>query len=152
MAMLKRWFVLLPFCLLVSCGDFFIADSNHQKGEPQLEDNALPDFSTRLTNDLLVSGDQCQGGETTDSEGEVFVCESTQWLITVDNINTCTPEGCTEVAVVPTIGILEPVSTQEDFQYFDIRASIPVSAAVEAILERVTVRFGGNEAPQVLFK
>lgn len=126
--------------------------SNHQLGEAREEDNNLPDFSTRLTNTLLIAGDQCAGGEETVSQGQSFVCDATEWLITVDNINVCTPEGCTEVGVVPIIGILVPTSSQGDSDFFDIDPSIPVDQNIRDLLETVTVRFRQNEQPLVLFK
>ncbi len=144
--------IILLFFMFLYCAGCGQADSNHQLGEEREEDNSLPDFSTRLTNNLLIAGDQCLGNESTESEGQTYNCESTEWLITVDNINTCTPEGCTEVFVPPVIGILVPTSSQDDTDFFEIEESIPVREGVSAILESVTVRFRPNEAPLVLFK
>lgn len=126
--------------------------SNHQLGEEREEDNSLPDFSTRLNNTLLIAGEQCSGDESTVSQGQIFNCESTEWLITVDDINICSPEGCTEVEVVPVIGILVPTSSQGDTDFFDIEASIPVDANITNTLRQVTVRFRPGETPLVLFK
>lgn len=147
--MMRITLLLMMFFYCAGCGQ---ADSNHQMGEQREEDNSLPDFNTRLTNNLLIAGDQCAGTESTESEGQTFNCESTEWLITVDNINTCTPEGCTEIFVPPIIGILVPTSSQGNTSFFDIEESIPVREGVSAILESVTVRFRPNEAPLVLFK
>lgn len=146
---MKFTLLLLMLLYCVGCGQ---ADSNHQLGEAREEDNGLPDFSTRLTNNLLIAGIQCDGNESTESEGQTYNCNSTEWLITVDNINTCTPEGCTEVFVPPIIGILVPTSAQGDTDFFDIEESIPVREGVTAILDSVTVRFRPIEAPLVLFK
>jgi hypothetical protein len=143
--------VLLMF-FLFACGGEGGVSSNHQQGEQREEDDSLPDFSTRLTNNLLISGEQCSGNESTDSEGQTFNCEATEWLITVDNINTCNPDGCTEVEVIPIIGILVPVSSQGDTSFFDIEASIPVNDSITNILDTVTVRFRPNDSPLVLFK
>lgn len=73
--------------LYAGCGGDDQGYSNHQQGESREEDNSLPDFSTRLTNNLLISGEQCSGDETTVSQGQSFNCNSTEWLITVDDIN-----------------------------------------------------------------
>lgn len=145
-------FIFFMFLIvLVSCGESGVS-SNHQLGEQREDDNSLPDFSTRLTNNLLIAGEQCSGDESTESQGQTFNCESDEWLITVDNLNTCTPEGCTEVQVVPVIGILVPTSSQGETDFFDIEASIPVNDNITNTLETVTVRFRPNESPLVLFK
>lgn len=138
--------------LLSACGGEGGVSSNHQQGEEREEDNNLPNFSTRLTNNLLISGEQCSGDESTESQGRTFNCESTEWLITVDNLNFCTPEGCKEVQVVPVIGILIPTSSQSETIFFDIAASIPVSDTITNILNSITVRFQQNQTPLVHFK
>lgn len=146
----KYWLLLFLFN---SCGGDFTGYSNDELGESNQEESQnLPDFSTRLTNDLLIAGRQCRGGETALSRGETFNCEPSQWLVTVDNINTCTPEGCTEIEVEPTIATLESTSAQANIEFFDLRSSIPVTTETSNILNGVTVRFGDNQAPRVLFK
>jgi hypothetical protein len=144
--------LLFIFFLIISCGGDITGYSNDELGEQRQEDSGLPDFSTRLTNNLLIEGERCRGGEATESEGQVFICEADQWLITVDNINTCTPEGCTDIKVIPIIAQLIGVSTQGNTDFFDIAPAIPVSEQVDDTLENVTVRFRSNEVPLVLFK
>lgn len=72
----------------------------------------LSDFSTRLSNTLLISGERCRGGERTetpnpDGSSRFHICKRGQWLITVDNENVCNPDGsCTEIFVFPIISRL----------------------------------------------
>lgn len=109
-------------------------------------------FNTRLTNHLAVSGTVCEGGEIAESEGRTFGCERDQWLVVVDNINFCTPEGCTEVEVRPVIAVLQSRSGGGDSQFFDLMPAIPVNSDTEDILEDVLVKFSNLEDPVVVFE
>jgi hypothetical protein len=136
---------------MTSCGVDRTGHSNTELGEER-EEIPLSDFSTRLTNTLLISGTGCVGGEVTVSQGENFICESGQWLVIIDNINHCTPEGCTTVEVVPIIALLVTTSSQGNTDFYDILPAIPVDGARSDILKQVTVSFRVGEAPRVLFK
>ncbi len=149
---MRKIFLLITMLIFSGCGGDSTGYSNHQQGEQREEDNSLPDFSTRLTNNLLIAGTQCEGDESTESRGQTFNCNSREWLVTVDNINSCTPEGCTEVSVIPIIGILVATSSQGDTNFYDVEASIPVNDQITNILKSVTVRFRPNELPRVMFK
>lgn len=143
---------LLMLFLLSSCGDE-TGYSNKNQGIPQEEQSTdIRRFSTRLTNNLLISGERCFGGEQTDVEGQTYTCTAGDYLVTVDNINSCTPEGCTEVKVVPVIGSL--LTTGGDggtTTFFDIVPSIVVSSQTASILETVQLR-SRNGDNAVLFK
>lgn len=137
---------------LVSCGEDFRAYSNNELGEERSDTSNLPDFSTRLSLNLLIEGRKCFGGETVESQGRVFSCTLGQWLVVVDNLNSCTPEGCTEIEVLPVIGILNRSSVLNDVEFYDIEAIIPVAQEISDILSGVTVQFARSQAPRVQFK
>lgn len=109
-------------------------------------DFPFTNFSTRLTNSLAISGTVCEGGEVAESDGRTFGCERDQWLVVVDNINFCTPEGCTEVEVRPIIAALQSRSGGGDSLFFDLVPAIPVNDDTENILEDVLVKFGDVDA------
>jgi hypothetical protein len=146
--------IALIFLLLTSfsCAEDFRGYSNDELGQQQTNTSDLPNFTSRLTNELLVAGEKCFGGEVVNSEGQAFTCQFSQWLITVDNVNDCTPEGCTEVFVPPVIGTLRRSSTQGGGTFFDILPAIPVSPEISSILGSVIVRFSVNEDPRVQFE
>lgn len=138
--------------LLYSCGDE-TGYSNINTGTNQEEEvSIIRDFSTRLRNDLLISGKRCFGGEQTDVLGETHFCTGGDYLVVVDNINNCTPEGCTEVEVFPVIAsLLSTGSDGRNTVFFDIVPSIPVSSQTASILETVQLRARGDDV-DVLFK
>lgn len=117
-------------------------------------------FSTRLSNTLFIAGVRCLGGETTEVTGEdgttrIFVCREGQWLVTVDNINTCTPGGgCTEVGVLPVISSLTRTSPSDPPRQcsFNINPISPISSEQRDILEDHQVRFFQNQDPIVIPK
>lgn len=147
---MKTLFFLFTF-MVVSCSDdtgYSLTNNPTNEEEPRVP---IVTFSTRLTNNLLISGVRCNGGEQTDVQGQTFTCLSGDYLVTVDNINTCTPEGCTEVQVVPVIAALLGTGGDASTAFYDIRPSIPVTSLQAAILEDVQVRSRNNEHI-VLFK
>jgi hypothetical protein len=136
---------------LTSCGEDIYSND---PGAPQQEtaETQIQNFNTRLTNQLLISGTRCLGGETVDAEGQTHTCDSGNYLVTVDNVNTCTPEGCTDVIVEPIIaGLLGPGSSDSS-NFFEIVPISPVSNPVEGILENVLLRTRPLEAPRVIFR
>lgn len=150
---MKTLFFLIAFSLqLSSCSDdtgYSLANNpTNQEEETRVP---IENFSTRLNNNLLISGDRCEGGEQTDVEGNTYTCLAGDFLITVDNINYCTPEGCTDVFVVPVIASLIGTGGDAVTAFFDIRPTIVVTSAQAAILEDVQVRSRNGEQI-VLFK
>lgn len=94
----------------------------------------------------------CQGGEQTDVDGQTQTCTGGDYLVTVDDVNYCTPEGCTDVFVSPIIAtLLATGSDGSTTNYFDIAPTTEIPAHTEDILERVYVRSRENENI-VLFK
>lgn len=144
-----KWVIFL--ILLYSCGgDGTGYDHN---GNLQSENDPIPlqAFSTRLTNNLLISGTPCDGTQSTEAEGQTFICGNGSWLVTIDDINTCTPDGCTEVQVVPTIALLIARGSDAISSFFEIQSAIPISDRHENILENVLVRFRNDLPPRVVF-
>lgn len=109
-------------------------------------------FSTRLRNDLLISGTKCRGGESADFRGQSYICEREQWLIIIDNLNSCSPEGCTEVEVQPFIVSLLIESSDRLNRFFVIYPDIPVSQQTEDILESVLVRVNNSSQADIVFR
>lgn len=147
--------LLVTFFLLCSCSDNTGYDHNNDiSREDDGADSAFPftTFNTRLTNNLAISGTVCEGGEVVESEGRTFGCERDSWLVVVDNINFCTPEGCTEVEVRPVIAVLQSRSGNGEIQFFNIVPAIPVNDDTENILEDVVVQFSSTEDAIVIFE
>lgn len=146
-----KWLVLL--CLLISCGDDY---GSYDAIDRQEEDFPQPlpfnTFSTRLTNNLLISGKACTGTEVADFEGRTFLCASGLWLVVVDNINSCTPEGCTEVVVQPTIAGFREFGGNATTRFLDFLLSIPASDATEDILADHLLRVDSLGTPTVVRK
>lgn len=113
--------VLLLFLVLqlsVACGSDDDDSDNVVIGTPEEQTAECPDFhsfETRLRTNLLISGVECSGGEILEIPGEngpeIIECQRNQWLVTVDNQNTCTIDGvCTEIFVTPVVSNLTEAS------------------------------------------
>lgn len=141
---------LLGSLLLAGCGN---DGDNNDLLLPQEEE--AEEFSTRLSTRLLVSGERCRGGETAESNGEIYTCEQDQWLIRIDNVNVCDSQGrCTEIGVNPFIAELDRedrVSIPE-YTYFEIDPQSPVNASQISVINDVLVRFNLNGETDVVFK
>ena len=88
-----------------------------------------------------------------DGTTRVFVCQRNQWLFSVDNVNTCTPEGgCTEVGVIPVIGRLDRAdgSNPPEQCRYEMDPISPVSEEQEEILDDHEVVFRRNADPVVV--
>lgn len=145
------FFLIATTFLAISCSDdtgYSLANNPTNEEEPRVP---IESFSTRMNNNLLISGDRCEGGEQTDIEGNTYTCLAGDYLVTVDNINYCTPEGCTDVFVVPVIASLIGTGGDAVTAFYDIRPTIEVTSQQAAILEDVQVRSRNGEHI-VLFK
>jgi hypothetical protein len=116
-------------------------------------------FSTRLSGELLISGQRCKGGETTQviiSGREILIpCPAGKWLVIVDNFNRCSPEGlCTEVAVSPVVTDLRKSSrpSASTLAFYNFIPRSPLSTAQALIMKKHWVRFNLNGEPLVLEK
>lgn len=149
----------LSLVMFVGCGSD--DDDSDPSPPPQLEEDTggenntnddrntddaanVRDFDTRLDPNLAVSGERCQGGETLEPAlNSDEVCKRDEWLISVDNVNTCTPGGaCTEEGVIPFIAKLDrsETRTSEQFHFYRIDPESPVSAGQRAVINDVWVR------------
>jgi hypothetical protein len=150
--------------LLIACGSDDDDDAmaqlpgNDSEQEESTDCPVASDFNTRLSENLLIAGKKCVGGETTtvissNGEMQIFICQSEQWLVTFDYINTCTPEGlCTEVGVFPVVANLEPNSNSEAPEecFFNFIPVSPVSPQQLPYIEQYQVRFIQDQEPIVI--
>lgn len=105
-----------------------------------------PQFHTRIHNKLAISGRLCKGGErtfgvTTES------CQRGQWMINVDNINTCSDEGwCTQIAAPSFIAELERANIfiPHEGDFYDIIPISKVSGEVSKILKKYWLHDDGE--------
>lgn len=142
-----KWMLLL--CFLVSCTD----NTGYTNQIPAREETTFAQyFSTRLTNQLLISGSRCQGTESTDSEGVTYFCNRDEWLVVVDYFNSCTPEGCTEIDVRPIIALLVNPRGDRFNTFFEIAPVIPVTRETTAYLESVFLRVDNTGQATVVFR
>lgn len=135
--------------LLTSCGEDY-SYGRHRVLEQEEAPLTIETFSTRLSNNLLISGKRCDGSEVETRHNETFFCQEGDFLVTVDTTNFCTPEGCTSVSVEPIIATLrasggDSVST---FFVFDTTTNGDASA----ILDSVWLRVREGEAPKIVYR
>lgn len=138
----------LSLFTVVSCG----SDDDDDSGPnpPLLEEGpggpigSIRDFDTRLSPNLRISGQRCEGGETTnDPQHPTQTCDRDEWLVTVDNDNTCTADGiCTEIFVFPFVAELDRQEEEDttEFVYYEIEPESPVEQDERAALRTVWVR------------
>ncbi len=153
----KKLSLILSLAALVSCG----GDNNDDDDDPQNEqipqEERVSNFSTRINNSLLIAGTRCEGSETTtDVNGGTVTCARDQWLITLDNINRCTPGGaCTEIGVIPFVAELDRTDrvTIPEFTFFEIDPVSAVSSTQQNTVNDYLVRFDIiNEQATVISK
>lgn len=141
----KHLALIISLSCLLACGSDDDDDEDLVNIElPQEEE--IESFSTRLSPTLLIAGARCEGNETTiDANGAQVGCEKDNWLITIDNVNTCTPEGaCTEVAVVPIVAELDRndrIDISDESTFFEIDPVSAVTAIQSEIANDYLVRF-----------
>lgn len=127
--------------------------------EPSTDVPRDDSFDTRLSPELRISGQKCEGGETVAVQGNgstsTETCEENQWLVVVDNENTCEPNGsCTEIGVNPIIAELERanVPSPTTYSFYNIEPETQTTDERRRILENHWVRFDLNGRPEVLEK
>lgn len=135
--------------LLVSCGSNNDDDSVAAGGTgPGQEEEVLArNFSTRINPNLLVEGTRCQGGETTTYNGTTYTCESGEWLMVLDNINTCSIDGqCTQIEVPSIVADLDDteIISAPEFRFAEIDPESPVSEKQREVINRVYIRYDMN--------
>lgn len=98
-------------------------------------------FSTRLSPTLLISGEKCRGTETTGSFGNGDICLAGQYLISIDDENTCNGSICTTNLVTPIVAELFDIDARYPGEVvFEIRPKSVTTQEQENILETVLVR------------
>ncbi len=141
----KQMAMILSLCVLFSCGsDDDDSDDLVNLELPQEEE--IGSFSTRLSPTLLIAGVRCEGNETTtDATGAQVGCEKDNWLVTIDDVNTCTTDGiCTEVAVTPFVAELDRndrVDVSDELTFFEIDPVSAVTPNQAEIANDYLVRF-----------
>lgn len=106
-------------------------------------------FFQRLSPDLSLSGLRCKGGEL--SEVSERVCEKGQWLVMLDNINSCVEDRCTELHVPAFIAKLKRIDIIPNLiSYNEIIPEDFMSSSRRRILGRYWVRFDLNGRAAVL--
>lgn len=136
--------------LLAACGSDNDDDSNDRSPQEEVAE----DFSTRLNDNLLVAGTKCNGSETVESNGQTFTCDRDEWLITIDNVNTCNDNVCTEAEVMPFIAELDltDIISIPEYGFFEIDPDSPVTPAQQAVINDVYVRFNLNGDTDVVYR
>lgn len=144
---MKKIFV---FLILISCGE----DYSGRRELPEREEvpSEIQSFETRLTNNLLVSGERCTGTEVVDVDFQSVICDPDKFLLTVDNENYCTPEGCTNVNVEPAIASLIGGSSDNLTTYFSFELMSPLDDQKEDIVDTLLLRIRNNDEPTVIFE
>lgn len=143
---------------LISCGGSSYGDNDDDPENEQVpQEERVSNFSTRINNNLLIAGTRCEGSETTtDSSGTTVTCARNQWLITLDNVNRCTPAGaCTEIGVIPFVAELDRTDrvTIPEFTFFEIDPLSAVSRSQANTIDDYLVRFDViNEQATVIHK
>jgi hypothetical protein len=132
------------FLVVTSCGEENFTGGNRVLTPPQEEEQIAPapkDFKTRISNILLIEGHICQGIETTETGGHGFKCLAGQYLVFIDNVNTCDSNGlCTNFEVIPIIGELEDIGARTSgVSIFTINARSPVTEDQATILRSINV-------------
>lgn len=141
--------MILTLAALVACGGDNDDDDNSPENEQLPQEEQVSNFSTRLNNNLLIAGARCEGTETTtDANGATVTCQRDQWLITLDNANTCTPAGaCTEIGVIPFVAELDRIDrvTVPEYTFFEIDPVSAVTPAQRNTIDDYLVRFDLND-------
>ena len=145
--------IFLVFLLILSCSDQVDWRFDGRFDPQDEEEGAAFDFfqfESRVSPELAISGTLCEGNEVVVSEGSTHLCERNQWLLSVDTLNRCTPEGCTDFEVNPIAAALRPLNSDASTIIFSVEPAVPVSDEIESILERTFVRFSFREGPTVV--
>lgn len=146
---------LLGVGLLLGCAeDFSYGNRFDDPPQNQLAMAPAPEsFSTRLRPNLAVNGVRCKGTETTETFGRGDRCLAGQYLVVIDNVNTCNLGVCTTFTALPVVAELEDIRANVDnFSLFMISPRSVVDAAQNTILESVIVKSDINGNGTVFLK
>lgn len=145
--MKHKFLMILCLAALTACGGD--DDDNDLVNEQLPQEEEVSEFSTRINNNLLIAGRRCEGAETTtDANGATVTCEKDQWLVTLDDVNTCTPGGgCTEIGVIPFVAELDRVDrvTIPEYTFFEIDPLSAITPSQASVIDDYLVRFDLND-------
>lgn len=144
---LLKILMLMSLVFMVSCGSDDDDDNDDIVNEQIPQEEEVRSFSTRLSNTLLVAGVRCEGSETVELNGTTYTCNRNEWLVTIDDVNTCTDGGaCTEIGVPPFIAELDRDDriAIPEYTYFEIDPKSPVTPSQDRVTDQVHVRFDLN--------
>lgn len=153
-----KWCLFLTFMLLnlLSCGeDFSGGNRNDSPTQAQEAQGLIPStFSTRLNQNLEIAGVKCRGNETTEDFGQGEKCAIDQYLVTVDNVNTCDESGrCTDAFITPIVADLQDIEAgRTDIEVFEIIPKSPTSESEQSTLKGVWVLSDSLGNAQVIIR
>lgn len=134
----------------VSCGSD--DDDNDSDNTPQQQQSGPfepEEFDTRIDPELAVTGSKCSNGVgSTPLEIPSNICEDDEWLVQLDDQNTCSADlsTCTEIYVLPTVAKLQlqPNISNNEFTYYRVAAENPVSPGQQRVINRIWIRTAPN--------
>lgn len=149
-------------CSVIQRGSAPQEEGEEGEDEDEEQNTDIPrdeSFDTRLGPELRISGQKCKGGETVvvqnNDSSSTESCEENQWLVRVDNENTCNEDGsCTEIGVNPIIADLQRANIPSPtiYSFYNIIPDTQTTDERRRILENHWVRFDLNGSPLVLEK
>ena len=117
------------------------------------------EFSQRLSSDLAIYGERCTEGENFEIQTRNGLrnmsCGKNQWVIFIDNINSCDPQGsCTEIGVFPIFAKLvrADVISASTISFWDIIPVTRIHSPLSDLLKDYWVKFDLNGPTEVLKK
>jgi hypothetical protein len=137
---------------LCSCGNSDYGGGGSGYQPPQQQEDQPPfapeNFQTRLNATLAVNGTKCNGGERPDENKPEETCSPGEWLIQLDDENTCTSDlaTCTEISVRPIIAQLDLNQTRSNAQasYYVIDPKSSTTARQRSDIRKVLIRTQSN--------
>lgn len=141
--LIKLAHVLILLNLIPACGEDY---GGYRRFTPSQQEEQFPqapiEFKTRLSNTLEIEGRQCIGTETTEVGGHGSKCLAGQYLIYIDNINSCDISGqCTDFEIIPIVAELVDINARTPgASIFSIDPLSPVTVTQNTILQSINVR------------
>ena len=141
----------------ISCGSDNDNDSDNTPQQEQAGPYEPEEFQTRIDPGLEVTGAKCSNGVgSTPLEIPDNICEDDEWLIQLDDQNTCTADlsSCTQIYVLPTVSKLklQPNISNADFTYYSVAAENPVSPGQQRVINRIWIRTAPNGATEAVLR
>lgn len=144
--------VIAIILFICSCGNSDFGGGTAKDFQTQDETNQPPfspeNFETRLNANLAVSGTRCLGGERPDEDNPKQTCNAGEWLIYLDDQNTCTSDlaTCTEISVTPIIAKLNYNDNRSNVEatYYFISPHSPTTARQRLAISKLLIRTQAN--------